>query len=65
VRLADGLVDLDKPVKITAGERVLYEGTPPRTIALLAQTLAERGDPACVFSAEVEVAGLAARSGAP
>ncbi len=65
VRLADGLVDLDQPVKITAGERVLYEGTPPRTIALLAQTLAERGDPAAVFATEVEVTGLAPPTKSP
>jgi len=60
VRLADGLVDLDQPVKITAGERVLFEGVAPRTAATLAKTLAERGDPAGVFAAEVEVTGVGA-----
>jgi pimeloyl-ACP methyl ester carboxylesterase len=60
VRLADGLVDLDQPVKITAGERVLFEGVVPRTAATLTKTLAERGDPASVFAGEVEVTGVAA-----
>jgi hypothetical protein len=60
VRLADGLIDLDQPLEITAGERVLFEGTAPRTIALLARTLAERGDPTAVFAAEIEVSGITA-----
>jgi predicted esterase len=55
VRFNDDLVDLDRPVVIQAGGRVLFEGRPARTIAMLAGTLAERGDTNLVFSAEVPV----------
>ncbi|MEZ5302377.1 MAG: hypothetical protein R3F11_17350 [Verrucomicrobiales bacterium] len=54
VRLSDAMLDLDQPVKITAGKAAV-EAKPERTIATLAKTLAERGDPGLVFSAEVAV----------
>jgi hypothetical protein len=55
LRLNDDMVDLDQPLRVTCGERVLHEGVVPRTIATLHRTLAERGDPASVFSGEVHV----------
>jgi dienelactone hydrolase len=55
VRLNDQLLDLDQPVKLQFGENEAIEVTAPRTIATLAKTLAERGDPASMYSAEVEV----------
>ncbi|QDU88882.1 Transglutaminase-like superfamily protein [Pirellulimonas nuda] len=55
VLLNDEMLDLDKPLRITSGERVLFEGTPERTIAMLSKTLDERGDPRGVFSAAVTV----------
>lgn len=55
VRLKDELVDLDQPVKITSGEKVLFNGPVKRTIGALAKTLAERADPQGMFSAEVGV----------
>ena len=55
VRLDDRMADLDKPVKVTHNGAVLFEGVAKRTAATLAKTLAGRGDPALVFSAEVTV----------
>lgn len=55
VRLDDRLLDLDQDVTIVAGERTLFQGKVARTIDVIARTLAERGDPADLFPAEVEV----------
>jgi hypothetical protein len=55
VRLDDRMLDLDKPVSIVGAGRTLWRGVAPRTVGVLARTLAERGDPAGVFAAEVEV----------
>lgn len=55
VRLDDRMADLDKPLKVTHKGEVLFEGMAKRTAATLAKTLAGRGDPHLVFSAEVEV----------
>ena len=55
VRLNDKMLNLDQPVQIQSGGRMIYDQRLDRTIATLAQTLAERGDPRSVFSAQVEV----------
>ena len=55
VRLSDAMVDLDQPVSIVFGGRTLFKGVQPRTTGVLAKTLAERGDPTAVFTAEVEL----------
>ncbi len=55
VLLNDAMLDLDQPVRITSGKRLLFEGSVERTIATLSRTLAERGDPQGVFSAAVTV----------
>ncbi len=67
IRLDDSMVDLDKPVKVVldahaqanahadAKDRVLFEGLAARRIAVLATTLAERGDPTGAFAAEIRV----------
>lgn len=55
IRLNDEMLNLDKPVRITSGGRVLYEGLVPRSIATLSRTLSERGDPTMVFSGEVQL----------
>jgi predicted esterase len=59
VRLNDEMLDLDKPVKITSGGKLLFEGNVNRSVAILDKTLNERGDPKCVFSAEITVDLLA------
>ena len=52
----DSMLNLDQPVVVTAGGKELFSGKPERTIAVLARTLTERGDPDLVFSAQVSVA---------
>jgi len=55
VRLSDRLADLDQPIRVVSGSKTLFEGRVQRTIAVLAKTLAERGDPGLIFSGEVTV----------
>jgi hypothetical protein len=55
IRLDDRLLDLDKPVKVTFGDKTLFEGLQPRTIASLQETLQGPGDPKLAFPAEVAV----------
>jgi poly(3-hydroxybutyrate) depolymerase len=55
IRLDDRLLDLDRPVKVTAGGKTLFEGMVPRTISTLEATLQGPGDPKLAFPAEVAV----------
>ena len=55
VRLNDRMMDLDKPITILVGSKEVFNGSVSRTVAVLAQTLKEYGDPATVFGAEIEV----------
>ncbi|MBL8766532.1 MAG: polyhydroxyalkanoate depolymerase, partial [Planctomycetes bacterium] len=53
VLLDDTMVDLDQDVIVVREDREVHRGPVRRTIALLARTLAERGDPRATFCAEV------------
>jgi poly(3-hydroxybutyrate) depolymerase len=55
IRLSDEMLDLDKPVSITAGGKTVFDATVKRTVANLAKTLGERGDPKGMFSGEATV----------
>jgi hypothetical protein len=55
VRLDDRMLDLDRPVTVTHAGKTLFNGTPPRTVATMLETLAGRGDPHLTFDAEVRV----------
>ena len=55
IRLDDSMLDLEKEVRVTHGETELFRGLVPRTIDVIARTLAERGDPKGIFSGEVMV----------
>jgi predicted esterase len=55
VRVSDEMVDLDQPVRIVVDERTAVEGKIPRTIGMMARSLAERGDPGMVFFGEQRV----------
>ncbi|MBI1302817.1 MAG: polyhydroxyalkanoate depolymerase [Phycisphaera sp.] len=59
VLLDDAMLDLDKPVEVAAGSdlgaKVQIDRSAQRTIATLARTLLERGDPKGAFSAEVAI----------
>jgi hypothetical protein len=55
VRLNDAMIDFAQPIKITSAGKVRFEGRAERTVAVLAKTLAERGDSKAIFSSEVSV----------
>ena len=55
VYLNDQLVNLDKPVKVVYGDKVLFEGKLPRTPGNMLSTLNSRGDLCYIFPAQVEV----------
>ncbi|MFC1641731.1 hypothetical protein ACFL5O_03435 [Myxococcota bacterium] len=55
VRLSDSMLDLDQPVSVTANGTERFNGIASRTIAELARSLEERGDPRLVFSAAVAI----------
>ncbi len=55
VRLDDRMADLDQPITITHAGKELFRGTPSRTIGVLLNTLAGRGDPKLMFDSEIRV----------
>ncbi len=55
VRVSDAMLDQDRPVVVNMAQKQLFNGVVPRTIRVLYTTLAERGDPALVFSGELTV----------
>jgi poly(3-hydroxybutyrate) depolymerase len=55
VRATDAMLSLDMPVRIERDGEELFTGMLERTIAVIAQTLDERGDPAMVYFAQAEV----------
>ncbi|MEM6331082.1 MAG: alpha/beta hydrolase [Planctomycetota bacterium] len=57
LRLHDQMAPLDEEVTVTLNGREAFRGVPRRTIAKLAESIARRGDPAMVFSAEITVGG--------
>lgn len=55
IRLDDRLVNLDQSVVVRMQDRILFEGSVPRTLVTLDQSLRERGDPRLQFAAQIEV----------
>ncbi|AQT67045.1 esterase, PHB depolymerase family [Anaerohalosphaera lusitana] len=55
VRLNDCMLNLDKPVAITANGKTVYTGKPKRSIETIAKTLYEYGDPTATYSSEITV----------
>ncbi len=55
VRLNDEMTNLDRAIKILVRDEVVYHDVPKRTIAVIAKTLAERGDPASIYDAEIKI----------
>ncbi|MCP4377279.1 MAG: hypothetical protein GY794_14020 [bacterium] len=53
IRLNDKMLDLDKLVTVTSKGKILHEARFVRTIGTLAKTIAQRGDPSSIFSAEI------------
>ncbi|MGO8699770.1 MAG: sugar-binding protein [Limisphaerales bacterium] len=55
LRLSDALLDLDRPVRVVAQGRTLFESTVPRSFAAITQSLAERPDPKAAATALLSV----------
>jgi pimeloyl-ACP methyl ester carboxylesterase len=55
LRLSDQLLDLDKPVKITANGREVYSGQPIRRAAAILASLEERADPSAAATALISL----------
>ncbi len=53
--LSDDFVDLDQPVTVWHGGKPRFDGKLTRTIATLARSLAERGDPGMMYAAALTV----------
>ena len=56
IYLNDTMMDLDKPVRVVYGEKVLFEGAVTRKPAVMRQTLRERGDLSYIFPVRIDVA---------
>jgi hypothetical protein len=54
-RLDDSMLDLDQPVEVTRDQSCYFIGKVPRKRSVLAKTLAERGDPKGMFTAELTI----------
>ena len=55
IYLSDKMMDLDKPVRVVFGGKVLFEGTVTRSPAVMRQNLRERGDLSYIFPVRVDV----------
>jgi predicted esterase len=55
IRANDRLLNLDEIVTVTSKGKENFKGRMTRSIGTIAKTLSERGDPAAIFSAEVNV----------
>jgi poly(3-hydroxybutyrate) depolymerase len=55
LRFSDAMMDLDQPVRVELAGSERFAGPVARSIATLARTLEERGDPALMFCGEVGV----------
>lgn len=56
LRMDDTMCDLDKPITVRSGDAMIFSGIAPRTIAVIATTIGERGDPTASFVAELRLA---------
>jgi len=56
LRLSDRLLDLDQPIRVLAGGKVVFAGKVPRSFAAVVQSLQEREDPDTVATALLPVA---------
>jgi hypothetical protein len=55
ILLCDDVANMDEPVRVVHGGRVVFEGKVERTIAGLSRTLEDRGDRNLMFAGKVEV----------
>ncbi|MEC9476998.1 MAG: transglutaminase domain-containing protein [Planctomycetota bacterium] len=55
IRLDDSMIDLDRSVQFEVNGDLVHSAIIPRTIATIAQTMSERGDPIGMFSAQQKI----------
>ena len=55
IHFRSGMVDLDRPIKVTYAGKELFSGLARRTIATINSTFLDRQDPRLMFDAEVRV----------
>lgn len=55
ILLNDALVDLDKPVVVKLGEKVVHDALVPRSVEAIRRSLEERADPKAAATAEVRI----------
>lgn len=55
LRFNDDMIDFDQPVVVTWKGKEVFNGKVQRSLGVLAETIADRGDPASVYSAEVQI----------
>ena len=55
ILLRDEMLDMDQPVTVTSAGKRLFAGRVTRSIAVIARTLQQRGDPTDVFFGELTV----------
>lgn len=55
ILLNDALVDLDKPVVVKLGEKVVHDARVPRSVEAIKRSLEERADPKASATAEVRI----------
>ena len=55
IRLDDQMAELDKTLSVSYRGKPVFVGPATRTISTMLQTLADRGDPALMFDAEITV----------
>jgi transglutaminase-like putative cysteine protease len=55
LRLSDALLDLDKPIRVVAGGKTVFEGKVSRSFAAIEQSLRERADPDTIATALLPV----------
>jgi hypothetical protein len=60
ILLDDEMLNLDRDITVQQGDRVLFQGRIDRSEAVIARTLAERGDPKMIFVAELAIEVAAA-----
>lgn len=55
ILLRDEMLDMDQPMTVTSAGEILFSGNVTRSIAVIARTLQQRGDPTDVFFGELTV----------
>lgn len=53
IRLNDRMLDLDREIAVKLNGEEILKGVPKRSIATIARTITERGDPSSIFSSEI------------